>query len=96
MEQKSIRPYTHRRLYTVSQPGDDLMIQVQRVTVALDGVTRRDGPRDTAGPVGDVKRVHARLSNYRNTTRMSAPEAHALDSVLEQLRARLKFFGESV
>lgn len=74
----------------------ELMLEANRVTVALDAVTRRDGPRVAAAPVSYGKRVHAQLLEYQRTARLSGMEAHALQTMLDLLHARLKFFGETV
>lgn len=75
---------------------DELMIEAHRVTVALDAVTKRDGTKVTAVPVSEGKRLYQQLRDYQRTAWMTAAESHALDAAMETLRARLKFFGESV
>jgi hypothetical protein len=75
---------------------NDLMAEAHRVMVALDGMTRRDGPRATSGAVGQGKHVFKQLLAYRLSARMTRPEAHILDSAVDLLKARLKFFGESL
>jgi hypothetical protein len=74
----------------------DLMVDARRVTVALGGLTHRDSSRATAAVVGEGRRMLARLLDYQRTARMTGLEAHALADALDLLRARLKFFGESV
>ncbi|MGC2618368.1 MAG: hypothetical protein WA414_04950 [Acidobacteriaceae bacterium] len=75
---------------------NELMMAAHRVIVALDGMTRRDGSGAASGPVGQGKHVYKQLLAYRFTDRMTRPEAHALDSAVDLLKTRLKFFGESL
>lgn len=74
----------------------DLMAEAHRVMVALDGVTGRDGSRAGGEPVGEGRHVYKQLLAYRLNARMTRPEAHTLDSAVDLLKARLKFFGESL
>ena len=75
---------------------DNLIFEARRMTVALDGVTQRDGPKATAVQVSNGKRIYSQLLEYRRTSWMTRLEAHALQDALEQLHARLKFLGESL
>ena len=74
----------------------DMIFEARRVTVELDDVTQRDGHQATTAPVNRGKRVYVQLFEYRRTSRMTPQEAHALQEALDQLQARLKFFGQSV
>jgi hypothetical protein len=74
----------------------DLMAEVQRVTVILDGLTQRDGSKATAAAVSDAKGIYARLLEHQKTAWLTAAEANALQNSVDSLRARLKFFGESL
>lgn len=75
---------------------DDLMIEAHSVTAALDNLTQRDGPKITAVPLSRGKRVYAQLLHYQRTAKMSKIQAHTLQSALELIQARLRFFDEPV
>jgi hypothetical protein len=75
---------------------NQLIIEAHRVTAALDDLTLRNGSKATVAAVGDGRRTYRRLLDYQRTARMTRHEAHALDEATDMLRARLKFFGESV
>jgi len=60
------------------------------------GFPRRDGPKATAVPVSNAKRIYYRLIEHRRTALMTRIEAHTLDDTLEPLKAPLKFFGEPI
>lgn len=51
-----------------------LMAEAQRVMVALDGRTQRDGTKATAKVVSEGSCVCARLREYQNTVKMTASE----------------------
>jgi hypothetical protein len=72
------------------------MIEAHRVAVALDGVTTRDGLKAKAAALRDGRRVHSELLDYRATIKMTMTENSMLQNALELIRARLRFFGESV
>jgi hypothetical protein len=74
----------------------ELMIEAHRATVALDGVTRWDGAKATAAALRDGNRVHSELLNYRATVKMTMTENSMLQNALDLIRARLRFFEESV
>ncbi|HTV53330.1 MAG TPA: hypothetical protein VMI06_00270 [Terriglobia bacterium] len=74
----------------------DLMVNAHRVTVALDALTVRDGSKTTTAAVTRGRRVYAELLDHQKTAWMTKPEAHALQTALDQLQARLRFFGESI
>lgn len=73
-----------------------LMIEAHRVAVALDGVTTRDGLKAKAAALRDGSRVHSELLDYRATIKMTMTENSMLQNALDLIRARLRFFGESV
>jgi hypothetical protein len=75
---------------------DDLIAAANHAVVALDGMTRRDGCRATAPEVDDGKRAYSQLLDYRGAVRMTMAENALLQDALDVLRARLKFFGESL
>jgi hypothetical protein len=75
---------------------DDLIIDAHRATIALDVVTKKDGPRVLAAAVNNGKHVRARLLEYQRTARMTMPESAALQNALDLLHARLKFFGTNI
>jgi hypothetical protein len=75
---------------------NDLMIEAHRVTFALDGVTKQDGPKALAVAVSNGRSIHAQLLDYQRTARMTKPESATLQNAIDLLQARLKFFGQSV
>jgi len=74
----------------------ELMIEARRVSVALDGVARRDGPKATAAALRDGRRLHSELLDYRATVKMTMIENSMLQNALDHIRARLRFFGDSI
>jgi hypothetical protein len=74
----------------------DLMAEVLRVTVAVDGLTQRDGSKATAAVVSEAKGLYAKPLECQKTEWLTATEANALQNSLDSLRARLTFFGEPV
>jgi hypothetical protein len=75
---------------------NDLMTDARRAVVALDGVTTKDGPKALAVAVSDARRIYEQLLDYRGSVKMTVEESVILQNALDQLRERLKFFGESV
>jgi hypothetical protein len=69
---------------------------VSAVTVALDDYLRRDGSKATAQAVEKASRIYSRLREYRGVVKMTQAENVLLQNALDMLRARLRFFGESV
>jgi|HubBroStandDraft_4_1064222.scaffolds.fasta_scaffold2790879_1 hypothetical protein len=81
---------------TGDQPTfDDLITDAHRCIAALDEFGTRDGGK-AAAAVKNGKRMYTRLLDYRGTVRMSEEENCLLKTTLDVLRARLRFFGESV
>jgi hypothetical protein len=74
----------------------ELMTDAHRSVTALDGITTQDGSKTTAAAVSDGRRVYERLLDYRGSVRMTVTENAVLQSTLDLLRARLRFFGEPV
>jgi len=74
----------------------DLMMEAHRATVALDALTGRDKSRAATAAVTRSRRVYSELLDYRHTARMTQSEANALQIASEQLRARLRLFGEDL
>jgi hypothetical protein len=75
---------------------DDLINDAHRATVALDGVTAKDSSKARVAAVSECRRVYEQMLDYRGSVRMTVAESVALQNALDQLRARLKFFGEPV
>lgn len=74
----------------------DLMADAHRVMLALDEFTRRDGSKAMNVAVGDGMRVYSLLIDYRQSERMSVAESSLLQTAIDLVRARLRFFGEVV
>jgi hypothetical protein len=83
---------------TGDQPTfDDLIADAQRCIAALDEFPMRDGGIAAAhAAVKNGKRIYTRLLEHQNTVRMSVAESSQLQNSVDQLRARLRFFGESI
>jgi hypothetical protein len=83
---------------TGGQPTfDDLIADAHLCIAALDEFAMRDGGKAAArAAVTNGKRMYTRLLDYRGTVRMSAEENCLLQTTLDLLRARLRFFGEAV
>jgi hypothetical protein len=82
-------------------PGGDpefanLMAQAHRVSVALDGFAKRDGSEATSAAVSKGKRVYSEIMDYQRTAGLTMIEARVLQSTVDLLRARLRFFREAV
>lgn len=73
-----------------------LLMKADRAISALDDFTRRDGSRATAQAVSDGVGVYSHLLEYQRTAWMTAAENSAVQSALDMLKARLRFFGQSV
>jgi len=67
-----------------------------RAMLVLDNFPRRDGSRAMTVAVRDGMRVYSVLIDYRQTERMSGAEASLLQTAIDLLRARLRFFGEVI
>jgi hypothetical protein len=74
----------------------DLIADAHRAMLALDDFTRRDGSKAMNVAVRDGMRVYSLLIDYRQSERMSVAESSLLQSAIDMLRARLRFFGEVV
>jgi hypothetical protein len=74
----------------------DLMADAHRCVIALDALMARDGAKAAAQAVRDGESVYARLLEYQKTVRMTVVESALLQTALDLLRARLRFFGEAV
>jgi predicted RNA-binding Zn ribbon-like protein len=74
----------------------ELMAAASRAMRALDDLSKRDGSRASAAAVSAGMAVYSQLLEYRRTVRMTPLETSLLQSALDLLRARLRFFGESV
>jgi len=59
----------------------DLMLEAQQVTVALDALTNKDGPKATAAAVSDGVLMYSLLLRYRETYRMTISEMDLLQQV---------------
>lgn len=73
-----------------------LMADAHRAAMSLDGMVSRDGSKETAKAVTEALRVYSALSGYRHTVRMTVAQTAALQNAMDVLRARLRFFGESL
>ncbi len=78
------------------RPFPVLMTEANRAMVALDDITMRDGSKATAATVRDGLRVYSELLNYRETVRMNMADISLLQTALDMLRSRLRFFGQVV
>jgi hypothetical protein len=74
----------------------DLIADARHVITALDTPTMQDGAKATYAAIRDGKRLYSQFLDYRGTVRMNKEENCLLQTGLELLRARLRFFGESV
>jgi hypothetical protein len=74
----------------------ELMLDAQRATVALDGVMHVDGSRFKAATMKDGRRVYSKLLDYQRTVCMTQSENAALQTAVDQIRARLRFLGQAV
>jgi hypothetical protein len=75
---------------------NDLMIEAQRAGNALEDATINGSFASVLKIVIQGKLVCTRLLEYQRTTRMTKAEASTLQTALDLLRSRLKFFGENV
>jgi hypothetical protein len=73
----------------------DLMLAAHRAAMALDEVTKRDGPKALAAALNGCKSVCSRLLDYQRTAYMTRAEANALQTTVDQLQERLRFFGDA-
>ena len=73
----------------------NLMADAHRAMLALDDVTKRDGAKATAAAVNNSQRIYLQLLDYQRTASMTKAEANTLQTALDILRARLRFFGEA-
>lgn len=55
-----------------------------------------DSAKATSAAVRDGMRLYSLFLDFRGTVRMSQEENSLLQGKLDMLRARLRFFGESV
>jgi hypothetical protein len=84
-----------RRFMGHDQSGfNDLMIEAQCAGIALDDATTNGSFATVLKTVNQGKLVYTRLLEYQRTIRMTKAEASALQTALDLLRSRLKFFGE--
>jgi hypothetical protein len=75
----------------------DLMADAHHWIAALDEFAMRDGGKAAAlAAVKNGKRMYRRLLEHQVTVRMSADESSQLQNAADQIRARLRFFGEPV
>jgi predicted regulator of Ras-like GTPase activity (Roadblock/LC7/MglB family) len=74
----------------------DLMTDAHRAVLGLDDFTRRDGSKAMTIAIKDGMRVYSMLTDHRQTERMSAAESSLIQTAIDLLRARLRFFGEVV
>ena len=74
----------------------ELMLTAHRAAIALDEVTERDSSKAKAPALDKGKRVYSQLLNYQQTAWMTAAENAAVQTALDLLKARLRFFGEPV
>jgi len=75
---------------------DDLMADAHRALLTLDNIAMRGGSKARAIAIRDGLRVYSRLIEFRLTERMDAAESSHLQSAVDFLRARLRFFGEAI
>lgn len=73
----------------------ELMSDAQRAAIELDGISR-DGSKEMARVVRAGLRVYSRLLDFRQTVRMDVVQTDLLQTALDLLWARLRFFGEPV
>jgi hypothetical protein len=74
----------------------DLMAEARRAGMVLDAFTMRDSAKAIARAVRDGRSVYAWLLEHQKTVRMTGAESAMLQTAVELLRARLRFFGERV
>jgi len=72
---------------------DDLMVDAHRALLALDGVTKRDSAKAVTAAVNNGQQIYSQLLVYQRTAWMTKAEANALQTTVDLLRARLRFFG---
>jgi len=65
---------------------DDLIAAANHAIVALDSVTRRDGPKATLVAVNDARFAYTTLVDCRGVVRMTSAENAFLQEVLDGLR----------
>lgn len=74
----------------------DLMLEAQRGMLVLDGVTKRDGSKAASAAVNDGKSIYEQLLACQRTVWMTKAEAATLQTAMDLIQARLKFFDELV
>jgi hypothetical protein len=72
-----------------------LMLDAQRATVALDCATNREDSGEKAAAVNEGKRVYTELLPYQRAVWMTTSQAAVLQTALDLLWARLRFFGDA-
>jgi hypothetical protein len=74
----------------------ELMMAAHGAAMALDDVTRQDSSQAKAPALDNGKRAYSQLLDYQQTASMTAIENVAVQTAMDMLRARLRFFGEAV
>jgi hypothetical protein len=72
------------------------MHEVKRALLALDEVSNRDTLASVVKAVARGKIAYTHLQRHQNSVKMTAEEAHQLETAMDVLQARLNFFGEKV
>jgi hypothetical protein len=72
------------------------VFHANRVMIRLDPIAARDGTPAVEFALRDALAVYANLIQYQSDDSLTKDEAARLQTVIDRLRARLRFFGESV
>ncbi|HTW47848.1 MAG TPA: hypothetical protein VMD92_07865 [Acidobacteriaceae bacterium] len=74
----------------------DRMVQADRLLLALDALGSRGEAQAVGMAMRDAVRVYAELVALRDAHPLTDGESIRLQIALDRIRARLKFFGQSV
>lgn len=72
---------------------NQFVLDASRISSSLDQISRRDGPDVRATAVETGKRAYAELLQRQGSLALSAAEASFVQSMLDGIRARLKFLS---